>query len=652
MCTAKRTMLTTMAMLVLRCAAASGADYYTAQQDPAASDANAGSFAQPWKTMGRSLTTLEAGDTLYVRAGVYRETIMLASNGWSFAGISAPPFAGGTGVAAPVRFLAYPGDEVVLKGSDVVTGWTPYTNAVWVKTNWTFNSQQVFCDGAVLRQIGGVMPPGLQEPWLGEDRNKGFGDLAPGTFFYDRAQKRLYVWLPDGGDPNRHLMEAGARPFLFTIGVDFVHVAGFKMMHGDVGSKVNWPSVHVNGAFNVLEDCEVSWCDYIAVSLSGHNNTVRRCRLNDNGNAGLAGGGWGNQLLDCQLARNNYRHWSAGWGAGGMKVIPGAHAWLVSGCVAESNRWSDGIWFDAFNAHVTIQNCLMRHNDGSGIHYEISERAIIRNNIAYENKGRGIYLSNSSDSIVLHNLCYRNGMAGIAVHGVNRPGGATADPETGYAPARNNVIWGNILMDNCHPDLCPDDPDHTGQSWSLRPELIVPDPRIASNAGCVSDYNLFYRSDGRPMPFWENWGAAIYADLEEWQAKTGQDRHSLIAEPRFADLVAHDFHPTPDSPAVHMVRQQMSIRQDRDGRDRMFRTAFLTAGPYEAPQPSQAKKPPATDVPLHLRTALRRVHHRHNRLPGSAPSVRLQPPDHVASLLPQQPPALEEALPHRQRVPA
>ncbi len=33
--------------------------------------------------------------------------------------------------------------------------------------------------------------------------------------------------------------------------------------------------------------------------------------------------------------------------------------------------------------------------------------------------------------------------------------------------------------------------------------------------------------------------------------------------------------------------------------------------------------------------ALRRVHYRHNRLPGAAPPVRLQPAHHAAGLLPQ-----------------
>jgi parallel beta-helix repeat protein len=587
--------------LALQGTALWGAEYTVAQRDPSASDENAGSAEKPWKTIGRSLSQLKPGDTLHVRAGVYRESVMLPRQDWKLGGVAYPAFRTGSNVAETVRFLAAPGEDVVIKGSDVVTGWTVHTNAIWVRDGWTYNSQQVFCDGEILQQMGGVMVSVLQEPWIGEYKDKGFQDLKPGSFFYDRERQKLFVWLKDGGDPNARLMEAGARPFLFTVDGQYVHIVGFKMTHGDVGAMINWPSVFINGSQNVIEDCEITWCDYIALSLGGDNNTARRCKLNHNGNAGMCGWGWGNRVLDCQLAWNNTRHWSSGWGAGGMKIIPSAHGWIISGCLVEHNLWSDGIWFDTANANVTIQNCIMRYNDGSGIHYEISERAIIRNNIAYENKGRGIYLSNSSRSVVLHNLCYRNGQSGIVAHGVNRPGGFSTDPETGYEPACDNVVWGNILMDNCNPELCPRDSDHTGRGWSLRPELILPDPKIKSNAGCVSDYNLFFRSDGRPIPFWENWGAGVYGSLKEWQEQTGQDRHSLVIEPLFVNAAERDFRPAKGSPAIQYVRPLMGIQYDRDGRQRLYRDTFITAGPYEAPDELIKPAPAATNVPPKVR---------------------------------------------------
>ena len=67
----------------------------------------------------------------------------------------------------------------------------------------------------------------------------------------------------------------------------------------------------------------------------------------------------------------------------------------------------------------------------------------------------------------------------------------------------NNLIIGNILIDNCNPLLCPKGEDHTGNTWPLRPELIMPDPQISSNSGCLSDYNIFFRTDGTTRSKWD-----------------------------------------------------------------------------------------------------------------------------------------------------
>jgi len=152
-------------------------------------------------------------------------------------------------------------------------------------------------------------------------------------------------------------------------------------------------------------------------------------------------------------------------------------------------------------------------------------------------------------------------------------------------PARNVIVVGNILIDNCNPKLCPKDKDHTSNTWEKRPELIMPDPRIASNTGCRSDYNIFFRTDGRGIPFWENFGGGSYANLKEWQDKTGNDRNSIIAMPKFMDLEKRDFRPDKGSVAIQLVRPQMSIAEDFDGKMRsVHESVFFTAGAFEAPK--------------------------------------------------------------------
>jgi hypothetical protein len=129
------------------------------------------------------------------------------------------------------------------------------------------------------------------------------------------------------------------------------------------------------------------------------------------------------------------------------------------------------------------------------------------------------------------------------------------------------------------------------KGWEGRPELILPDERIKSNTGNVSDYNLFHRSAKRGIPFWWNWGALNCWTLKEWQEKTGNDKHSAIVEPLFKDAASYDFHPADRSPAILFARPQMSVAQDCDGK-RRGDNALLTAGPYEAdPKFLPARRP-------------------------------------------------------------
>jgi len=550
-------------------------DYFVDGKNPKASDENPGTRELPFKTINGCLPKLAAGDTVWVRGGVYREQVILTGKPWVFKKKKYPAIPSGESYSRMISFVAVPGEEVVIKGSDIVKGWKKYKGGIWVRENWPHNSQQLFYNGRCLQQIGGEMVEYLtmRNRWRGR-KGEGLDDMEPDSFYYDIAGKKLYVWL-SGGNPNQATMEAAVRPFLFWVrGLKFIKVSGFKMMHTNTSAIINWNAVNINGANHIMENVEVLWSDFAGCGVSGENNTLINCRFNHCGCTGLGSSGWGHRFINCETSYNNYRYWSAGWHAGGVKIIPRAHDIVMSGHVAAHNYKSPGIWFDGSNSNVTIQNCITHHNGGPGIMYEISERATIKNNLCYENAGRGIYLSSASYCAVLHNTCYRNGMSGIVVTGYKRTGGMMGRGKENCWPGGHNVVWGNILMDNCHPDLCP-------KGWQNRPELIMP-PDTDYNEGNVSDYNLFYRSDGRPMPFWKNWDNLVGKDLAQWRKNSGQDLHSIVAKPLFRDLAKRDFRPADGSPALWMVKPSQSVAFDFDFRPRPMRDAYLTAGAYEA----------------------------------------------------------------------
>src|SRR4026209_768877 len=55
-------------------------DYYVAKNG---NDTNPGTLAQPWKTIQRAADTVQAGDTVNVRQGIYRERVAVHVSGSS-----------------------------------------------------------------------------------------------------------------------------------------------------------------------------------------------------------------------------------------------------------------------------------------------------------------------------------------------------------------------------------------------------------------------------------------------------------------------------------------------------------------------------------------------------------------------------------------
>jgi parallel beta-helix repeat protein len=485
-----------------------------------------------------------------------------------------------------ITFSAWPGDEVVIKGSEVVAGWKQHKDKVWVADSCPEPKfyALLFCDGKRMQLIGDgggnliesiVGWGGTADVWKGKKGEK-LEDMEAGSYFWDRKDKKLYAWLKDGGDPNKHTMEIGVRQEGFYVGVDFIRVYGFKILHAGAG---------MGGNYGIMEDCDVIDGPWGGLGIGGKFNTIRRCKFNGHGDTGISGAGRGHRFIDCETSYNNFLQISPGWHAGGVKIIALAQDIVMSGHLAAYNE-GDGIWFDSGNFSITIVNCVTHHNQGSGIFYEVGERGSIMNNVCYENKGRGVYLSNSSDCQVINNLFWHNGSSGVACTGVSRNWENFGEGENDRLAARNNVVWGNVFVDNCHPDYGFKEPDGRGEPWDTRPELIMPE-EWEGNTGNVSDYNIYFRSPKRVLPFWKGWHITLYKDLADWQAKTGYDKHSIIAEPLFVDAKKLDFHAAEGSPAIGFVQPRMGGAYDFDGNLRPTherpdkKPLRWTAGPFE-----------------------------------------------------------------------
>ena len=121
---------------LLLCSLPLGArEYFVA---PGGSDANPGTRAKPFRTLTKAASAMRNGDVCYVRAGTYRETVRLRN----FGNIS----------GAYTRFVAYPGERVILSGAEPVNvRWTLHSGHIY-KASFPRYFNQLFVDGEMMTE--------------------------------------------------------------------------------------------------------------------------------------------------------------------------------------------------------------------------------------------------------------------------------------------------------------------------------------------------------------------------------------------------------------------------------------------------------------------------------------------------------------------
>src|SRR3954454_8365061 len=82
------------------------------------SDIEDGSEASPFLTINRAAAVAQAGDTVVVHAGEYREWVT--------------PRRGGLSDRRRITYEAAAGEQVAIKGSERVTRWEPVGGTVWM----------------------------------------------------------------------------------------------------------------------------------------------------------------------------------------------------------------------------------------------------------------------------------------------------------------------------------------------------------------------------------------------------------------------------------------------------------------------------------------------------------------------------------------
>lgn len=535
------------------------------KQGPGSSDQNPGTAKQPLRTISAAAARVKAGDKVIIYGGEYREFVMIKASGTPNAAIT---------------FEAAPGETPVIKGSELVRGWERTSNNVWKaklpalppRSNdkndpsfWQTNDvRQVFAKDGVLLDAIHLRPSVIDQ-------------LAEGNFVCDPTKNELYIWLSQREGPNSLTIEASMRTGWLSITGSNIVIRGLQMRHSSTLGISNGPACSLSGNNIVLQNCTLTWADFVAVSFGGNNGKLLGCTVACNGNSGINGKGEGHIVEGCRVLYNNIDRYYFGWHCGGAKFIPQ----FCRGRIVRSEfayNIGPGLWLDDRCNDNLVEGNLCHDNEGPGIEVEASANNRVFNNICFSNRnplageflepdessnegnrfrrlsrggkdaaqfpyhageGRGIYVSSSPGSRVYHNTCYLNEGEGICVE----------SPLRGEMSTRDVSVLNNITAYNKGTQL-----------------VMRRNGKDAHTHDNQSDYNLLMTLGA--VFATPGWDGPFASSLKEWQKSTGNDKHSVEADPAFAMAAMGDFRLLPMSAGARRGQPLDDVRNDFFGSPR------------------------------------------------------------------------------------
>jgi hypothetical protein len=480
-------------------------------------DSNAGTQYAPFATVAHALAVVPPGGTIVLRAGVYREAL-------------------GT-INKRITIESFPGEQAWLSGSRLVTGfafgyggWSTSWHSSLCDTcypAWAIDPaapaaglpEQVFVGPTALRQVVSRAA------------------LAPGTFYVDRANGRLWLGADPFGAPvdvtvfdHAVLFAAGAAGSIVR-GIGFEHYGPHYTMDVPAMVIATAPSMSFVGD-------TFAWSATRGLSVIAPGATVTDDVFTHNGLNGFhADKADGLDFARNTIVTSNDEHFSTA--PGPAASIAGAKITRSTGVSFAANDVEandcNGIWFDISSYHVVMADNRVVGNAGHGVFYEISGASIIAGNVVARNGRDGIRLSGSTDVQVWNNTSVDNAGAQLSVYEDPRTNtnpaqialGITWD--TGHVTAYNNVLAATSLA--TQPTLTSMDTNQPKRTTSF-----------AMLAG--DDDNAWVRTAGAPVSEleWQLSPAALtrYASLATAQAALRRELHSFELAPASLNAVFAD----------------------------------------------------------------------------------------------------------------
>jgi parallel beta-helix repeat protein len=290
----------------------------------------------------------------------------------------------------------------------------------------------------------------------------------------------------DGDDPGEYELMVGRRNYGFNMSTK-----SWIRIEGFTIAHVESRGIFLNSGCSdiVVARDTVSFADSYGIqAVNGLRVLIEACRSSDNNfhGIGLTAGATACTLRANESLRNSDPE---------ARRANGIHLFSAPGNVLYGNRAHD--------------------NQDSGIHFgDGSNNCLAYNNGSWNNGDHGFDHLNVSGTIHVHNVASGNFKDGFSIE------------DTSPNSRLHDCIAVNNGLTTNHFNL-----------WVNGPSLV----------GFVSDFNIFWNSTSQaPIKT----GVTIYPTIAAYQAATGQDAHSLQANPLFVNEPGGDFHLLAGSPAI------------------------------------------------------------------------------------------------------
>lgn len=413
-------------------------------------DTNNGSKAHPFKTIMAAAGVALPGDTITVHAGVYREQIT-------------PP-RGGNSDQQRIVYRAAKGEKVIVKGSEVVIGWTKLQGDTWeIKIpnsffgNFNPYKELIRGDWFTPTPAGREYHRGavyLNGDWLMEAAKKEQvmqpADAKNCLWWTEVDSTATTIWAQfKNVDPNKELTEINVRPTVFYPDkpfIDYITINGFTMEQ----AATNWapPTAEQPGLIGthwgkgwIIENNTVQYSKCSGIALGKYGDEF------DNRNTESAEGyvgtikralafGWNKATVGSHIVRNNKIAYCEQTGIVGSmgcafsvvegNVIHDIHVRnLFNGAEMAGIKFHGavdvqitgnriynttlGIWLDWMAQGVQVKNNLLYDNHQMDLFLEVNHGPMLVSNNVMLSK-TNLYM-NSSGAAFVHNLF--NGKANV-----------------------------------------------------------------------------------------------------------------------------------------------------------------------------------------------------------------------------------------------